>query len=495
MLQMLDFVEVQNGQNGQFMRTRGATNPLDLFVTKMRQAELPELMIQVFSHYYEQLVKGATGYIDRYEAIPVMHLPQYDQLTQSHYAAGQAVLDKTIILKLNGGLGTSMGIHGPKSLLPAKGRMTFLDIIVRQTLHLRKTYGARLPLVLMNSFNTDAESLAALASHPEFVQALPLRFLQHKEPKILKESLLPATWPADPAKEWCPPGHGDIYAALMTSEMLPQMIDAGFEYAFVSNSDNLGAVLDLTILGYMAQAKLPFLMEVASRTPADRKGGHLAQRPDGQLILRELAQCPPDELAQFQDIERYRYFNTNNLWVHLPTLYAVLRERNGVLGLPLIRNEKPVDPTEPSSPRVYQLETAMGSAIACFAGAQAITVPRSRFLPVKKNNDLLLLWSDVYQIDAASHLTLHPARATQGLDGAPLVFLDDCYYQMIDDMWERFPYGAPSLLACTELRVEGNVYFGRNVTIAGKVHIVNDSDQPLWIKDGAYLTDQVVQSE
>jgi len=172
-----------------------------------------------------------------------------------------------------------------------------------------------------------------------------------------------------------------------------------------------------------------------------------------------------------------------------------IRARGPPANISFLSKGKITQETGAYQPRVYQLETAMGSAIACFAGAQAITVPRSRFLPVKKNNDLLLLWSDVYQIDAASHLTLHPARATQGLDGAPLVFLDDCYYQMIDDMWERFPYGAPSLLACTELRVEGNVYFGRNVTIAGKVHIVNDSDQPLWIKDGAYLTDQVVQSE
>jgi UTP--glucose-1-phosphate uridylyltransferase len=495
MLQTLDFVEVRNGQNEQAMQGKGDMVHVAPFVTKMRQAELPELMIQVFLHYYEQLAKGATGYISGCEARPVMELPRIEQLTSTHRAVGQAELDKAVIIKLNGGLGTGMGIHGAKSLLPAKGQWNFLDIIVRQILHLRSVYGARLPLVLMNSFNTDAESLAALAAYPQFAQDLPVSFLQHKEPKIFKEGLSPATWPADPTKEWCPPGHGDIYAALMTSTMLPQMIEAGFEYAFVSNSDNLGATLDLSILGYMAEKKLPFLMEVACRTAADRKGGHLAQRPDGQLILRELAQCPPDELDLFQDIQQYRYFNTNNLWVHLPTLYTILRQRNGVLGLPLIRNEKPVDPTDLSSPRVYQLETAMGSAIACFAGAQALFVSRSRFIPVKKNSDLLVLWSDVYQVDESFNLTLHPARTTTPLQGAPLVFLDDRYYQLIDDMRARFPYGAPSLLACEELRVEGNVYFGRNVVVQGRVHIVNDSRRPLWIKDNTSLVDQVVQSE
>lgn len=493
MVQILDFVEARNGYSEPAMHSKVQIERLAHFVAKMQQAAVPDLMIQVFAHYYEQLVKGATGYIDGQEATPVGQLPRFDDLGELHYAAGQAVLDKTVVLKLNGGLGTSMGIQGPKSLLPAKAHFSFLDVIVRQTLYLRDTWHARLPLLLMNSFNTEAESLAALAAYPQFQQDLPSSFLQHKEPKVMKTTLLPAVWPADPAKEWCPPGHGDIYAALMTSGILRQMIEAGFEYVFVSNSDNLGAVLDLRILGYMAMARLPFLMEVADRTPADRKGGHLAQRPDGQLILRELAQCPPQEVDTFQDIHRYRYFNTNNLWVHLPTLYQVLSERQGVLGLPLILNEKPVDPTDLTSPRVYQLETAMGSAIACFAGAQALVVPRSRFIPVKKNNDLLLLWSDIYHLDDAFHLTMDPLRATPTLEGAPLIFLDERYYQLIDDMRERFPYGAPSLVQCTELRVEGNVYFGRDVTLQGKVHIVNDSQTPLWIADHSCLTDQVVQ--
>lgn len=496
MVQLLDFVEVRNGQTETGAHSKAQTDRLGdrigdrlaHFITKMKRAEVPDLMIQVFSHYYEQLVKGATGYIEGKEANPVKQLPHFEQLTAAHAIAGQAVLDKTIVIKLNGGLGTSMGIHGPKSLLPAKAQWSFLDIIIQQTLHLRTQCHARLPLVLMNSFTTDAESLAALAAYPQLQQCLPFSFLQHKEPKILKSTLQPASWPADPEKEWCPPGHGDIYAALMTSGMLAQMIDAGYEYAFVSNSDNLGAMLDLRILGYMATAQLPFLMEVADRTPADRKGGHLAQQPDGQLILRELAQCPPQEVDAFQDIQRYRYFNTNNLWVHLPTLYQVLSVRKGVLGLPLILNEKPVDPTELDSPRVYQLETAMGSAIACFTGAQALVVPRSRFIPVKKNNDLLLLWSDVYDLDESFHLVMTPTRTTP-----PLIFLDERYYQLIDDMRERFPYGAPSLINCTELRVEGNVYFGRNITLRGKVHIVNDSQTPLWIEDGACLADQVVQ--
>ncbi len=468
------------------------TSSVQAFVTKMQNAKLPGLMIDLFCHYYTQLGAGATGFIPNAEALPTADLPTLAGLAPTLATAGTKLLDRVVVIKLNGGLGTSMGMQGPKSLLPVKDGLRFLDIIVEQVLHLRKRHQARIPLLLMNSFSTEHATEAALAAHSEFEQQLASSFLQHKEPKILKETLLPAKWPADPAKEWCPPGHGDIYAALTTSGMLAQLLAQGYEYAFVSNADNLGATLDLSILGYLATAKLPFLMEVAARTAADRKGGHLAQRPDGQLILREIAQCAESELDAFQDITRYRYFNTNNLWVHLPTLQQVLDERNGILGLPLIRNEKPVDPTQPDSPRVYQLETAMGSAIASFAGAQALAVDRSRFAPVKKNNDLLVLWSDAYVLNGERHLVENPQRAHRGHQGIPLVLLDDRYYGLIDEMRKRFPHGAPSLLDCTELRVEGDVYFGRDIVIRGKVRIVNQGVTPYWIADGAVLEDQVV---
>ena len=453
------------------------------FAVKMQQAGLSDLTIQFFHHYYDQLVAGATGFIDSAVAGPVVSLPNYDDLTAAHVTQGQAAMTRTIVLKLNGGMGTSMGMDGPKSLLPVKDGLSFLDIIVRQILHLRRTTGVRLPLVLMNSFITHTATMAALEKYHELAQDLPLAFVQSESPKIWADTLLPALWPDDPSKEWCPPGHGDIYASLVTSGMLATLLEKGYEYAFVSNADNLGAVLDPAILGYFAQEKLPFLMEVADRTGADRKGGHLAQRLDGQLILRELSQCPPDEVDLFQDIERYRYFNTNNLWLHLPSLQQLLNEHNNLLDLPLIRNEKPIDPTQPSSPRVYQLETAMGSALALFRGAQAMRIPRSRFIPVKKCNDLLLLWSDVYELNDEYLPSLADALQTP-----PLITLDDAHYALIGDLRLRFPYGAPSLVAASTLRVSGDVHFGRNVVICGDVRIDHAGPDPLHIADNTRFT-------
>ena len=461
------------------------------FERKMRREGLPEIVIRIFRYYYAKLLQGETGYIPSDQAQPVDSLPELADLGD-YTQAGRDALDRAVVLKLNGGLGTSMGMTGPKSLIQVRDGLTFLDIIVRQVLHTRQETGARLPLVFMNSFHTREATLQALAAYPEIQADVPLDFLQHKIPKIWKETLEPVEWPPDPSKEWCPPGHGDIYPALLTSGMLEQMLQAGYEYAFISNSDNLGATIHLDILGYFAEKRLPFLMEVARRTPADRKGGHLAWNPEQGLILRELAQCPPEELHLFQDIQRYRYFNTNNLWLHLPTLARVLEERRGVLGLPMIRNEKPVDPTQPDTPRVYQLETAMGLAIAIFPEAEAICVPRRRFFPVKKTNDLLVLWSDAVLLHPDYHLELHPQR--QGK--APLVELDAAYYGLFHEMTRRFPKGAPSLLGCDTLSVRGDVRFGANVVLEGKVELVNDCpEKPLWIGDGSRLSGRIAVEE
>jgi UTP--glucose-1-phosphate uridylyltransferase len=294
---------------------------------------------------------------------------------------------------------------------------------------------------------------------------VPLDILHHKAPKIWKADLSPVTWPADPDKEWYPPGHGDIYLTLQTSGMLHQLLAQGYEYAFVSNADNLGATVDLSLLGYLAAKNLPFLMEVAKRQSTDRKGGHLALNPAQGLILREIAQCPPEELDSFQDIRRYRYFNTNNLWLHLPAIKRVLDEHQGFLALPLICNEKPVDPTQPETPRVYQLETAVGQAIALFAQAQAVQVSRRRFFPVKVTNDLLALWSDAYVLNDDYSISLNPARhSAKDL----VVDLDGRYYGLLAQLHAHFPNGAPSLVNCDLFRVEGNIYFEANVGCEGE---------------------------
>jgi UTP--glucose-1-phosphate uridylyltransferase len=392
------------------------------------------------------------------------------------------VLDQAVVLKLNGGLGTSMGLDGPKSLLEVKDGLTFLDVTARQILELRERYGARLPLVLMDSFSTREPSLERMARYPELASDVPADFLQNKEPKLLEDGLTPVEWPADPSLEWAPPGHGDLYTALVSSGMLAGLLERGYRYAFVANVDNLGAVLDPRILGWFAREGMPFLMEVADRTEADRKGGHVARRRDGSLELREIAQTPDDDVEAFQDVRRHRFFNTNNLWLDLRALSDVMDERGGVLGLPMIVNRKTVDPRDSSSPAVIQLETAMGAAIGVFEGARALRVPRSRFAPVKTTNDLLALRSDAYVLTEASHVTLAPER-----DGPPIVDLDSRFYKRVGDFDARFASGPPSLLRCRALTVKGDVAFGADVVVRGSVRVEHDGEGQGRIEDGSVL--------
>jgi UTP--glucose-1-phosphate uridylyltransferase len=457
---------------------------LQASLRKMRQEGVPDVAVDTFAHYFTRLRDGDAGELPESEIEPVSELPDAGELPEDTEAARDA-LDRTVVVKLNGGLGTSMGMTGPKSLLEVKEGMTFLDIVVRQILHLRERSGARLPLVLMNSFATREASLEALRAYPELsVEGVPADFLQSKVPKLDAETLAPVEHGDDPALEWAPPGHGDLYPSLLASGMLDALLRAGYEYAFVANVDNLGAVMDERILAWFARERIPFAMEVADRTPADRKGGHLARRGDGGLVLREVAQTPDDDVDAFQDIERHRYFNTNTLWIDLRALAQVLDERDGVLGLPMLVNRKTVDPGDPDSTPVLQLETAMGAAIDVVDGAQAIRVPRVRFAPVKTTNDLLALRSDAYELHDDARIVLATAREGAG---APLVDLDPAHFKLVRDFDARFAAGAPSLVDCERLTVRGDVAFGAGIVVRGAVEIDHDGPDQLVLEDSSVL--------
>ncbi len=434
---------------------------------KMAAAGVAPTAIAVFTHYYRELEAGATGLIPEGTIDPLLDPPQLADVDIDPAAAREAFA-KTAIIKLNGGLGTSMGMDKAKSLLPVRDGKSFLDLIVEQVQHARSETGARLPLILMNSFRTRADSLEALARHEGLaVDGLPLDFLQNQEPKLRTDDLTPVSWEADPTLEWCPPGHGDLYTALLASGVLQQLLDAGFRYASVSNSDNLGAAPNPTIAGWFAASGAPYAAELCRRTAADRKGGHLAVRKsDGRLILRDTAQTPADEMDYFTDEHRHPYFHTNNLWFDLEQIAAALEARGAVLGLPLIRNVKTVDPTDSSSPEVFQIETAMGAAIEVFEGATAIAVGRERFLPVKTTNDLLLLRSDAYDLGEDSTLRL-------AVEKAPLVDLDAKVYKTVAKFEQRFP-AAPSLRGASSFTVQGDWTFEPGVVATGDAVVTAD---------------------
>ena len=447
------------------------------FESKMRAAGVRETAIRAFKHSYQSLLAGDTGMIPEASIQVVSELPRLEQVTNKG-GARSSLLSEAVLLKLNGGLGTSMGLESAKSLLEAKNGLTFLDFTVKQVLHLSKRDGVPLSFVLMNSFSTSRDTIEFLRRYPELGAPEQLELMQSQVPKVDAETMRPITWPANPQLEWCPPGHGDIYPSLLGSGLLDQWLREGRKYLFVSNSDNLGANLDLGVLSYFAESGKPFIMEVAERTASDSKGGHLARRGD-RFLLRESAQCPQEDLSLFQDIRRHRFFNTNNLWIRLDSLKKVLEANDGFVQLPLIKNEKTADPREKTSRKVFQLETAMGAAIQCFENAGALVVPRTRFAPVKTTSDLLALRSDAYEITEDWRVVLAGERP-------PTVDLDSNHYKLVDQLEEKLRDGVPSLKNCQELVVRGQVLFNSGNVFRGKVSITNASSEPRSLAPGEY---------
>ena len=449
----------------------------------MRAGGVAEPAIRTFVAAVAKVAAGERGMIAESMIAPAADLPSLESLPPTTGQCGE-LLGQLAVIKLNGGLGTSMGLDRVKSLIPVKGETTFLDFIARQVMHLRDTSGAaQLAFYLMDSFNTQADTLNYLRSYPALAQEDLLDFLQSKAPKLEATTLRPIAWPAQPELEWCPPGHGDLYPSLLGCGLLDRLLARGIRFLFVSNADNLGATVDERLLRYFAEADCSFLMEVARRTAADRKGGHLARRRvDGRLLLREGAQCPAEDQVEFQNLERHGFFNTNNLWIRLDHLKTELERRGGVLPLAIITNEKTVDPRQAGSPRVLQIESAMGAAIECFDRAEAMVVPRSRFAPVKTTSDLLALRSDAYRVTEDFKVVLDKSRAGR----PPTVELDNQHYRLLAGFEEAFAAGVPSLIRCDSLKVSGKMVFAAGVECRGEVEFINPGPGVALVTPGVY---------
>jgi UTP--glucose-1-phosphate uridylyltransferase len=448
------------------------SNRFELFRKKMESDGLDEIVISSFEYLFTKLAEGESGKLTRQDIKKPdeKRIINYEDLPPGD----EEGFDQLAIIKLNGGLGTSMGLEKAKSLLKVKDDYNFLDIIARQVLYLRKKSNHKIPLIFMNSFNTSADTIKYLSKYPELrINDLPLEFLQNKFPKIISDSLVPLNLDDDNLN-WNPPGHGEIYMVMKQTGLLDLLLQKGYRYLFISNSDNLGAVADKRIMKYMKAAKIPFIMEVCQRNDMDKKGGHLAQDTQQRLILRESAHCPKEEIEEFEDINYFKYFNTNNLWLNLEALNEKLNSCNNFIQITPIMNPKIVNGIP-----VIQLETAMGSAINIFDDSKAIHVKRERFIPVKNTNELLSIRSNAYSIDERCLLKLADCRSQP-----PIITLDPRYYKNISDFERRFPC-IPYLQNCTILSVSGDITFGMCLIFTGNVHLKSS--------DSTYLEQAIYQ--
>nr|GAT56261.1 UTP-glucose-1-phosphate uridylyltransferase [Mycena chlorophos] len=412
------------------------------------------------------------------------NIVQYDALSKD---IDNALLRKLAVLKVNGGLGTSMGMVGAKSALEVRDGLTFLDLTIQQVSHLNTSLGVDVPLLLMSSFNTHADTLRIIRKYAAHNVRITT-FNQSRYPRIHKDSLLPCPKSADldagdsNNSAWYPPGHGDLYNALLHSGMLDQLIAEGKEYLFVSNADNLGAVVDQKILQHMADSKAEFIMEVTDKTRADVKGGTLIEY-NGSTRLLEIAQVPPEHVDEFKSVRKFKIFNTNNLWIDLKALRRILSSPTG-LPLDIITNPKTTERGE----SIIQLETAAGAAIKHFPASRAfgINVPRRRFLPVKTCADLLLVRSDLHTLQDG-RLVPNPSRT---FATTPVIQLGD-QFKKVQHFLKRFK-SIPSIVDLDLLTIVGDVYIGKRVTLRGQVIIIASEGQRITIPDGAVLSDRLV---
>ncbi|XP_022693311.1 UTP--glucose-1-phosphate uridylyltransferase-like [Varroa jacobsoni] len=451
------------------------------------EKEATEKDFQGFQRLFERFMSDSASTIEweKIEPLPPGAIKDYSSLPAPADEHIKDMLSKLVVVKLNGGLGTSMGCQGPKSAIPVRNDLTFLDLTVQQIEYLNKRYDCKVPLVLMNSFNTEEDTGKILRKYKGFnLQIYP--FLQSRYPRINKESMMPIVSTLNKAniENFYPPGHGDFYESFIQSALADYFLHDGREYVFISNIDNLGATVDLNILNCLlnpAQGSKPeFVMEVTEKTRADVKGGTLIGYED-RLRLLEIAQVPPDHVDEFKSVKKFKIFNTNNLWIKLSKIKEVVEEKT--LSMEIIVNHKHLD----SGINIIQLETAAGSAIKDFNQSIGINVPRSRFLPVKKTSDLMLAMSNLYGLKNGS-LQMSPLRA---FPTVPLIKLGDAHFSKVRDFLKRFA-SIPDILELDHLTVSGDVTFGKGVVLRGTVIVIANHGDRIDIPPGAILENKIM---
>ena len=453
-------------------------------MAKMTDTELKGFLNLYGRYMSEKSTKRAIDW-DKIQQPDESMLKPYDELEAAAAdASGEGeLLKKLAVLKLNGGLGTSMGCTGPKSVIEVRNDSTFLDLIVQQIEHINKKYeGADVPLLLMNSFNTDAETAKIIQKYQD-TNVTITTFQQSRFPRIDKDTLepLPLSHQGYQLSDWYPPGHGDVFESVFNSGLVDTLLAQGKEYLFVSNVDNLGATVDTKILRMLQETECEYCMELTDKTRADIKGGTIISY-DGKVSLLEVAQVPKKYLEQFKSIKKFKVFNTNNIWLNLRAIKRVMQTTG--LELDIIVNNKAV-----GDKKVVQLETAIGAAISYFKNACGVNVPRSRFLPVKSTSDLMLIQSNMFTLKSGS-LVKNPARE---FATTPVVKLGD-EFKKVSAYLSRFG-SIPDVLELDHLTVSGDVSFGADVVLKGTVIIVVNTGSKVMIPRGSILENQVITGD
>jgi len=345
--------------------------------------------MEIFKVLYEKYMNDKQSYLnwDKIEQIDNNGFSDYNDLPEINENEINNISKQISVIKLNGGLGTTMGCTGPKSLMKIKNEYTFMDILLKQN----SFYN--IPFILMNSFYTDQTTKDYLKNISKEQLTNIYTFNQNCYPRIIKDTGEYFDIKTDNIDHLYPPGHGDLLQSFGNSNIIDKLISKGIKYVFISNSDNLGATLDFKILNDLIQSDTDFAIELTPKTLNDVKGGTLIKY-ENKYRMFEVAQCPPDKLSEFTSIDKFKYFNTNNIWIKLDSIKTLLKTYYIEDIDIIINNKKLKDGRE-----CIQLEYAIGSMVKFFNNVKCYIVERNRFIPVKNNDDLDLVRSNAYSLN------------------------------------------------------------------------------------------------
>ncbi|EFO96774.1 hypothetical protein CRE_17186 [Caenorhabditis remanei] len=446
-------------------------NLINFFSRQEDQSEKARNDADIFCGLYSQFIEeqhfidwNAWKFLDAKRQVTLKDLPTFDEKRTN-------ILNKLAVIKLNGGLGTTMGCTKAKSLIEVREGYSFMDLAVLEHQRMCETFGVDTPLYLMNSFYTDDDTKAYLA---EKGYNKVKTFVQSKCPRLDAATNLPIEddtqqWGDD---AWCPPGHGNIFQSLQNTGVLDQLISEGREIIFVSNIDNTGANTSFQIVQLMIDQNVDYVMECTQKTHVDVKGGTLIEI-NNQMMHLEMPQVPPENLPDFCSTKVFKIFNTNNIWVNLNAVKKLL---------PDIKSEIIVNKKNVRGREVLQLEFSIGGCIKNFPNALCVHVERNRFRPVKNLGDLLSLRSSLCDLDRETFKIHH----NHEMGVPPVISLDASIYTSVDEVDKRFPHSL-IMKHCTEFNVVGDVHFGKNIQLTGKVTVESKSEKPATVPDNTVL--------
>lgn len=394
----------------------------------------------------------------------------YDSLASisEDIAETKKLLDKLVVVKFNGALGTNMGFSGPKSAIEVKNNLTPLDLMVDQVESLNSKYGCNVPLLLMDTAETQDHVQKVLEKYSNSkvdIHSLSLSQQTHEksfEGHSRKDKLYPSS------------DHSVVFLSLMKSGTLDLLLVQGKEYALVVDSDNVAAVADPKIFNHLIQNQIEYCMEVAPVPSIDLRNSLINLRP-GKFQLVDITQNPTKQSGG-----KFKFINTRSMWVNLRAIKRLIDTDE-------LKIENFSSSKEVNDDQIISRGTGADSAIQFFDHTIGINVAQSRYLPVNSTSDLLLLQSDLYTADEGI-LVQNPARdnpANPSIELGP-------EFEKVNDFQSRFK-SIPSIINLDSLKVEGDVWFGAGITLKGKVSIVAKPGMKLEIPDGIVLENKEIK--